>query len=419
MVHAAGSGGDVDATVVNAMFREAVTSARDVILQSRMFTRLGKRFDAGAINVTRSVVSTDEARLHRALNEIAVFACFDARTQTDNPTLEFLIDWKDCDGEQRPGISRGADLLAAGVAVPMDDGFTRVRVCEPVVILALLKIVPRQFIINHLLRSWRSVAFVSSSTNGYLYELILSDCFMQLFAAKDAADIPGLCASSWVQKFGGRWRLADDGVLCQKIPSLAAWLRAGCCTVPATTFVLPHENDGPDLATLVSTVASVAAQPTAAVRVTAPPAAGGKTAGAEPRLLMLVHANLGAKYRAFETARRTVSRETIGRVKAATGKTWERTNIQNALTFPVLGVVVDPVSRLRLNRARALSGHVEWQGHSDFLWVMDKEYFEEHPDIAKIFRHEMVTHLYECAANKGTSQEGAPARKSRKRARRT
>ena len=255
MARSAGGGGDapphLNATVVNAMFGEAAIRARDVILQSRMVIQLTKKFNDGAINVSRGVVCTEEARLHQALCQIATFAYMDASSQGDK--LEFFVRWENHYGERRAGKSVGADLLAAGVAVPLDDVLDTcgVHVCEPIVILAVLKIVPPEMIIDKVLASWRSVAFISLSVNAYMYKLVLCDCFKRLFAAKDVADIPGLNASRWAQKFPGRWRLPDEGVLCGRVPaldSLDEWLHADCHPGPGTTFVLPHENDGPDIA---------------------------------------------------------------------------------------------------------------------------------------------------------------------------
>ena len=389
-----------DGDVVNAMFREAVLRARDAILQSRTFSSLKAKFNSGAINVHGGVVSTDAVRLHLALREVAVKAYMEAH----RPNLEFRVDWKEHGGVQQAGISMGADLMAAGVAVPKDDTFTQVHVCEPIVVLAVLKVVPAQIIIDQLLANWRAVAFISSSTNGFIYELVLCDCFQRLFACKDVAAIPGLNDSTWARKFPGKWRLHDGAVLCGKVPSLALWLnrsirQKASCTDP--TFVLPHNNDGPDIATRVT--ASVPLAPTASLAggavgaaTTAAPVSG-KASSGECRLTMLVQAKLRGKFYGFKDAVRTVLRSTIGlNTKAAKGKTWHRTRIQQELKLPVLGVVIDPVSKLFSGGVRAMSGR---HGQSDFVWVMDKEYFGTHPDIAKVFNHDMVTHLYNCAVS--------------------
>ena len=422
-----------NATVVNAMFREAVLRARDVVLRSRTFTRLEAKFKNGAIGNCEGGAAL--SRLHRALRQVALFAYMNETVQSKS--MQFHVVWEEHRGVRRAGRSMGADLMAAGVAIPLDDRFNTVHVCEPIVILAVLKIVAPKLIIDHLLENWQSVAFVSPSTNGFLYELVLCDCFNRLFACMDVSAIPGLRESAWAKKWPGQWRLQDAAVLCGKVPSLSGWLKeADRRTTTASTFVLPHNNDGPDIATVVGlpapapapavpvanaavppgvpppaatrTTAAAPAAPTiaptttlgsgvAAAVPTAPPVTGEATPG-ECQLIMLVQAKLRAKYHQFKHARSTVLRSTIGQTnKAADGKTWQRERIQQALKFPVVGVVIDPVSPLLEDRKRAQSSHVEFDGHTDFVWVMDKEYFDTHADIAKIFSHDIVTRLYDCA----------------------
>jgi len=154
-------------------------------------------------------------------------------------------------------------------------------------------------------------------------------------------------------------------------------------------------------------VAAVAASAAVAdVAAAAPSVSGAKgTASAERRCVpMLVQAKLGGKYRGSKRARISVSRPTIGNVgKAATGTKRQRWAAQEAPKFPVLGVAIGPVLRLALDGAHATSGPVERRGHPDFVWVMDKEYFTMHDDIAIIFRHDMVAHLYLCAVDGGAT----------------
>ena len=422
---------------MNAMFREAVLRARAVILRSRPFTRLEAKVKSWDFSGHPGIASTDVARLHLGLWEIAAFACLNASARGRH--LQFYVGMEEHYGIHRARPSVGAVLVAAGVAVYLeDDPWSRtVHVCEPIVILAVLKIVAPKLIIDHLLENWQSVAFVSPSTNGFLYELVLCDCFNRLFACMDVSAIPGLRESAWAKKWPGQWRLQDAAVLCGKVPSLSGWLEeADRRTTTASTFVLPHNNDGPDIATVVGlpapapapavpvanaavppgvpppaatrTTAAAPAAPTiaptttlgsgvAAAVPTAPPVTGEATPG-ECQLIMLVQAKLRAKYHQFKHARSTVLRSTIGQTnKAADGKTWQRERIQQALKFPVVGVVIDPVSPLLEDRKRAQSSHVEFDGHTDFVWVMDKEYFDTHADIAKIFNHDIVTRLYDCA----------------------
>ena len=403
----------LNATTVNTVFKEAVIRARDVALRSPGFIRLARKFKDGVADVRRGV-ATDAARLHQALSQIAACAYLDASTRGKN--LEFPVAWEDHDGERKLGESLGSELMTIGVGMPLNDDFATVHVCEPVMILGVLQIVPPQMIIDKVLASWRSVAFISSSVNAYIYKLVLCDCFKRLFAAKDVADIPGLNASRWAQKFPGRWRLPDEGVLCARVPSLDEWLHAAFHRDPANSFGLPHDNDDLDSVTLVAAqqsvasavVADVAAAATPADAATAPSVseAKGNAAAEGCRVLMLVQAKLGTKYRGvdFNNARGSVLRSTIGHVaKTATGRKRQRWEIEQVLKFPILGVVFDPSSSFLLDGALATSGHVEWDGQSDFVWIMDRQYFATHEGVATIFNHAMVLRLYLCIVEGGAA----------------
>ena len=415
----------LDPTAINAMFREAVPRARDAILQSRTFAGLETTFKLGAIDGHGGVVSTDELQLHLALRHIASFAYMNASAR--GRELEFYVGWKESwDGVRRATASVGADLMAAGVAMPLDEYFSNAHVCEPIAMLAVLKTVPPKVIIDDLAVNWQSVAVVSPSINGYIYELTLHDCFQRLFACKDVAAIPGLNDSTWAQKFPGKWRLHDGAVRCGKVPSLCERHHACCYT---TTFAPPHDNDGPYMAMHVTAAVPPASAPSRNQTATSagPQAPGaavvgdvaataspvgvptatsccgdrGKASDEESQLTMLVHIKLGVKY-TCKQARSTVLRSNIDTVGKPVG-TWQR---QKAPELPVLKVVIDPVERVVLDSARAMSSHTEWRGHAEFAWVMDKEYFDGHPDIATVFKHDMVRHLYLCAANRQLCVDG-------------
>ena len=440
-----------NATVVNAMFREAVLRARAVILRSRPFTRLEAKVKSWDFSGHPGIASTDVARLHLGLWEIAAFACLNASARGRH--LQFYVGMEEHYGIHRARPSVGAVLVAAGVAVYLeDDPWSRtVHVCEPIVMLAVLKNVPQKVIIGQLLANWQSVAFVSPSINAYIYELMLCDRFKRLFARNDVAAIPELSKSAWAQRLRGKWRLQEAVVQCGSAASLSVRLHANCHTRLATALAPTHDTDGPDIAMLVtaavppapapasSRTATVAAPGVAGaaavgdVAATAAPVVvptatsgsgfGGKASTEECQLMLLVDTKLSAKYAPLGT----MLRPTIGKVgKAAVGTTWQRQRVETeAPEVAVLRVVVDPVNRDLQASVRAMassSSCAEWGGHSDFVWVMDKAYFDTHVDVATMFKRDMMAHLYLCAARRQPFVDGVDSheqhgeRKASKRA---